>query len=128
MRRSAIVVSVFFLALISAASAAPAVHPRLVYRVDRVSAFVDGKQLAIAVSGAVASGGYSHPRLKAKPARRGSHILLVQFLADPPPANRTFVQELLPIAAEMRMPAPRMDVAAITVSSQSNEITSEVRR
>lgn len=128
MRRRAIVVAGFSLVLLCATSAAPAVRARLVYRVDRVSAVVENQRLVIAASGAVSSGGYSHLRLRLKPGSRVAHVLILQFLADPPPPNRLFVQELLPVSAQTTTVAPRGSVAAVAVASQSNEITSEIRR
>jgi hypothetical protein len=127
MRWGAFLVAGLCLAIISDTCAAGAPRSRLVYRIDRVSAAVQDKKLVINVSGAVSSGGWRHPRLRAKPSAPEASVLEMELYADPPPAKRVVVQELLPISTELKTGLPKYGTVAVSVSSETNEITTQIR-
>jgi hypothetical protein len=128
MRRGALLVVSALAALGCGLHSAVAARPHLVFRIDKVSAMVEGGTLTIDASGAVQSGGWSHPRLRTKPSAPETPVLQVEFVADPPPPKRIVINALLPIKAEFRGPFPKNSTVAITVGSQTNEITTQIRR
>src|SRR5579871_1946790 len=99
-----------------------------IFRVDRVSASIVQNRLVVEASGAVSSGGWSHPRLRAKPSAPEAAILTLDFITDPPSSKRVVIQELLPVSATIRLPLPKYGTVAVSVVSQSNTITTEIRR
>jgi hypothetical protein len=127
MRRGAILVGSLTLALALSAPAVARPRSQLVYRIDSVSAaIVDGK-LVVDVNGAVNSGGWKKPRLRAKPSAPEAHVLQMEFLADPPSAKRVVIQELLPVHVETKLPLPKYGTVAVSAISQTNEIAAEIR-
>lgn len=126
MRWGVILVAGIILALDARAIAAP--HAHLADRVDRVSAAVEDGKLVIDVNGAVSSGGWTHPRLRLKPSAPEAHIIALALLADPPPPRRVVLQALLPVDAEIKLAAPRSNIVGVSVTSQTNEITTQIRR
>ena len=102
-------------------------HSRLVYRIDRVSAVIVDKKLVVDVSGAVRSGGWHHPRLRAKASAPEADALEMEFYADPPASKRVVIQELLPISTELKAGLPKYGTVAVSVSSETNEITTQIR-
>ena len=126
--RGALLVASALAALGCGLHSAIAARPHLIFRIDKVSAMVDGSTLTIDASGAVQSGGWSRPRLRTKPSAPETPVLWVEFVADPPPPKRIVINELLPIKAELRAPLPKYGTVAITVGSQTNEITTQIRR
>jgi len=127
MRWGAFLVAGLCLAIISDTCAAGAPRSRLVYRIDRVSARVQNHKLVVNVSGAVRSGGWRRPRLRAKASVPEAHILEMEFYADPPPPKRVVIEELLPISTEVRTILPKYGTIAVSVSSETNEITTQIR-
>jgi hypothetical protein len=127
MRRGAFLIAGVCLVLMSGERAVGASHARLVYRIDRVSAAVENKKLVVNVSGAVRSGGWRHPRLRAKASPPEAHILEMEFYADPPPSKKVVINELLPISTELRTGLPKYGAIAVSVSSETNEITTQIR-
>jgi hypothetical protein len=128
MRRGALAISIALFALISGASTSAAAHPRLVYRVDKVSAAVDGAKLVIDASGAVASGGWTHPRLRCKASPSEAHILELELVADPPSPKKMVIETLLPVRVELRTSLPHCGTVAVSVISQTNQIAAQIRR
>jgi len=128
MRRGALLAASALVLVGCGLHSASAARPRLVFRIDKISAMVDGSTLTIDASGAVQSGGWSRPRLRAKPSAPEAPVLQVEFVADPPSPKRIVINELLPIRAEFRGPLPKYGTVAVTVGSQTNEITTQIRR
>jgi len=127
MRRGVFLIAGLCLALACDVRAASTPRYRLIYRVDRASAYIQNNKLIVDVSGAVSSGGWRHPRLRVKPSPPEAAILQMEFVADPPPPKRVFVQELLPIITELKTGLPKYETVAVSVSSQTNEITTQIR-
>jgi hypothetical protein len=128
MRRGAILFAGFMFAFAFDARAIAAPHARLANRVDRVSAAVEGGKLVIEVNGAVSSGGWTHPRLRLKPSAPEAHIIALTLQADPPPPHRVVLQALLPVDAEIKLTVPKNGIVGVSVTSQTNEITTQIRR
>jgi hypothetical protein len=51
----------------------------------------------------------------------------MEFYAEPPPPKHVVIQELLPISAELRMGLPKYGTVAVSVSSETNEIATQIR-
>lgn len=129
MHQAAILGTGFAFALFALASdAAAASHFRDIYRVDRVSAYVEKNRLVVEASGAVNSGGWSHPRLRVKPSAPEAHVLEMDFIADPPSPKRVVIQQTLPIATRLTAGLPKYGTFAVSIASQTNTITTEIRR
>jgi hypothetical protein len=127
MRRGVFLVAGLCLVLACDVRAANPTRNRLVYRVDRVSAAVQNNKLVVDVSGAVSSGGWRRPRLRVKPSAPEAAIFQMEFIADPPPPKRVVIQELLPVTTELKTGLPKYGTVAVSVSSQTNEITTQIR-
>jgi hypothetical protein len=128
MRRGAHLIAGAILASVSTLHSAEAAHARLLFRVDKVSAIIQGTTLTIDAIGAVTTGGWGRPRLRVKPSAPEAHIVEVEFLADPPPAKKTVIEALLPMKAQLRTPIPRYGAVAVRILSQTNEITTQIQR
>lgn len=127
MRRGALLVASALAAFACMFSQANAAKQRLVFRIDKVTAVTEGTRLTVDASGAVQTGGWSHPRLRPKPSAPEAHVFQMEFLAEPPPPKRIVINELLPIKVEYRGPLPKYGTFAISVISQTNEITTQIR-
>ena len=127
MRWGAVLIAGVCLAIACDTCAVAAPRARLIYRIDRVSAAVQNNKLVVDVSGAVNSGGWRHPRLRAKASAPEAQVLEMEFYADPPPPKRAVVQELIPISTELRTGLPKYGTVAVSVSSETNEITTQIR-
>ena len=127
MRWGALFVAGFCLAIAYDARSTAAPRARLVYRIDRVSAVVQDKELVVSVNGAVRTGGWRHPRLRAKASAPEANVLEMEFYADPPPPRHVVVQALLPISTEIKTGLPKYGTVAVSVSSETNEITTQIR-
>ncbi len=127
MRLRALLGAAFALAFVMNSSGLAATRYRLVYRVDNVSAAIEGRKLVVRANGAVSSGGWRRPRLLLKPSRPEASILHMDLVADPPPANRVVVQELLPVHAQVTTALPKYGTVAVSVASQTNEVTAQIR-
>ncbi len=127
MHRGAFLVVALMFALALSAQTHARPRAQLVYRIDSVSAaIVDGK-LVVDVNGAVSSGGWKKPRLRAKPSAPEAHVLQMEFLAEPPSPKRVVIQELLPVHAQAKLPLPKYGTVAVSAISQTNEIAAEIR-
>ena len=127
MRRGAIAAASALAALLLCAQLAHASHAKLIYRVDKVSAVISGGKLIVDASGAVPSGGWTHPRLRLKASLPEAPVLHLDLLADPPPPKRVVIDVLLPVKAEIRTHLPRYGTVAVGVISQTNEVTTQIR-
>ena len=104
-------------------------HPpraQLVLKVDKVTAMIVKGKLVVTVDGAVASGGWQHPRLVAKPSRREAPVLVFSLVADPPPQNRVVLQELLPVKITLTRGLPHYGTVAVEIIARTNEITTQI--
>jgi hypothetical protein len=109
------------------ATAAPAA-PKLIYKIDTVSAKTVGKKLVVTATGAVNSGGWSAPLLRLKEVRVAeSDTEVIEFLATPPAADAVVVQALIPIAATATFALPPYAVVQVKVVAESNSVTSPIR-
>ena len=115
-------------ALATAASPAPAPRYRMIYRVDRVSAAIEDRKLVVHAEGAVNSGGWARTRLLIKPSPPEASVLHMDLVADPPSPKHVFIQELLPASADLKTVLPKYGTVAVSVASQTNELTAEIRR
>ncbi len=116
-------------ALALAAVTATAAHgdPKPVARVDTVTAGILNNRLVVSASGAVASGGWTQPRLHLEPRQPGSDTDVITFLATPPLADAVVIQALLPIVTTAVFPLPRTGTVQVKVVSESNAVTAPIR-
>ncbi len=109
-----------------AAEKLPAVQPRQVARIDSVIATASGGKVTIQARGAVDSGGWKEAKLRPlKPGANDAHTIVLEFVANPPPAGHAVVEGLLPITANtvIRM---RRGIVSVRATSGSNEITTQI--
>ena len=128
MHRGLVLVACFALALSAPPLSAATKRLHTIYRVDRVSASVENDRVLVVASGAVNSGGWSHARLHMKPSVSEADVLEMDFVADPPSTRRVVIEEVLPVSATLRLPLPKRALVAVSVTSQTNTITTEIRR
>ena len=108
------------------ASAAPA-GQRLIYKIDKVTAAIVGKHLVVSASGAVATGGWTNPRLHLiLPHKAETPSETIQFLATPPLEDAVVIQALLPIQTTATFPLPHYAVTQVTVVGETNSVTAPV--
>ena len=103
-----------------AASPALAADKR-VFRIDSLMATQKDGVITVQAKGAVQSGGWAKPRLHMIHA--DGHVLVVEFLATPPPPGMTVIEALVPVAAVAQIKA---HAASVHVMADENEITSQV--
>lgn len=118
--------SALFVPALLASGPVHAAVPPLVYRVDTVSATITDRHLVVTASGAVTTGGWQHPRLRALHARREAPVLVFDFVADPPRPKKVVIQALLPVRATLKTELPHHGVVAVEIVTHSNEITTQV--
>lgn len=97
---------------------------KLVYKTDSVIATISHGRIAITVKGAVPTGGWKKPRLKLARSPDPKTVV-VDFVAQPPPANAVVLQALLPVAASLTVPL-RRKVVAVKVVADANEMTTQI--
>jgi hypothetical protein len=125
MRSTAIAAIVFALAAVTATAAAAA--PRLVYRVDKVTAAIVRGRLVVSVNGAVSSGGWTAPRLHLRELTAAEvNTETVEFLATPPPPDTVVIQALLPMTTTAVFPLPRYAVTQVKVESENNAVIAQI--
>jgi hypothetical protein len=125
MRRGAALIALVATMFAFGAQAKPPA-PQLVFRIDRVTATIVHRKLVIEVSGAVPSGGWAHPRLRAKPTLPEAHFMVMEFVANPPPPKHVVIQALLPVKAKMQVGLPRYAVTAVKVIARTNAVMTEI--
>ena len=125
MRSGAALLAVF-LALTATNGMARPAAPQLVYRVDTVTAEIVKRKLVIDTSGAVQSGGWLHPRLRAKHSPREAPVLVLEFVADPPKPKKVVIEALLPVKTRLVTGLPHYGTVAVEIVSHSNEITTQI--
>jgi len=94
-----------------------------VWRVDSVVATQAGGTVVVEVKGAVQSGGWNRPRLKA--SHGDAHTLVVEFVAQAPSPSAVVIDGLLPVTAKITINAAH---GAVTVRAlgQANEVTAQI--
>ncbi len=125
MRSGAALLAVF-LALIATNGMARPAAPQLVYRVDTVTAVIENRKLVVDANGAVQSGGWLHPRLRAKHSPREAPVLVLEFVADPPRPKQVVIEALLPVKVHLATGLPHYGTVAVEIVSRSNEITTQI--
>ncbi|HJW41021.1 MAG TPA: hypothetical protein VJ476_07310 [Rhizomicrobium sp.] len=127
MRRSAI--AAFALALAAATASVADAAPKLVLRVDKVSAVIVRDHLVVSATGAVRSGGWSMPRLHLKEFHiPESDTEVIEFLASPPAPGAVVIQALLPVTATAVFPLPHYATVQVKVVSETNSVVAPVGR
>ena len=114
--------SALALLLLTALPALAAPEKR-VWRVDSVIATQAGGTVVVEVKGAVQSGGWSRPRLKA--GHGDARTLVVEFLAQPPSPGTVVIEGLLPVTARITINAAHGAVA-VKALGQANEVTAQI--
>ena len=121
--RSAIFLTALLLA--PAAHANPAAE-RPVSRVDSLTATEKNDRLTIEAQGAVMGGGWKHPALRLARQSGDAHILVVEFVAEPPEPNDAVIPGLLPVTASLVIKAPRKGLVSVRAVASDNEIISQI--
>ena len=100
-----------------------------VSRIDSLMATEKDGRVTVQAKGAVMGGGWKHAALK--PAKSASsadaHVLVLDFVADPPDANQALIPGLLPVTAAVTLKARKGTVSVRAVSA-SNEVTTQILR
>lgn len=108
---------------------AAAARAQLIYKVDHVTASIQGRKLIVTASGAVNSGGWENPKLHIKEIRiPESAALDIEFLATPPPKDAVVIQALLPVNATLTAPLPPYGTTEVKVEAQSNSVTAPISK
>lgn len=98
-----------------------------VSRIDSLIASEDKGRLSIQVKGAVMGGGWKHAALKlvnsSNPA--DAHVLVLDFMAEPPEPTEAVIPGLLPVSAAISLKS-RKGLVSVRVVSGSNEITTQI--
>lgn len=107
-----------------AASSACAASPKLVYRIDSVTATIVNNRLVIDATGAVRSGGWAKPTLRLhEVAVPEARTLDVDFVATPPRHRAVVVQAILPVSTKLKTHLPHYGVAEVKIVSETNSVT-----
>ena len=119
---------VFFLIALATgvAVAAPA---KLVYRIDRVTGTIAHDSLVIVARGAVSTGGWKRPTLRAhEGSARDTTTLEVEFVATPPRHRAAVAHAILPVSARLATRLPHAGVVQVKIVSQTNSVTVPISR
>jgi len=108
-----------------ALASGPACAQSLVYRVDKATAVLDGRDLLVHVKGAARTGGWEHPHLVVHGAADGKH-LEIHFVATPPQDASAVVQSEVPVNVSLKTRAPGKGVSAVKVVSATNAVTARI--
>jgi hypothetical protein len=125
MRRLIVAPVIFVLAAATATAVSAA--SQLIYRVDSVTAKSLNGHLVVTASGAVSSGGWTHPRLHLTPHAAEAPEEVIEFQASPPLGNSVVIQALLPITTTAVFPLPHYGTVRVKVTAQSNAITAPIQ-
>jgi len=100
-----------------------------VSRIDGLIATEKGGRLTVQAKGAVPGGGWKHAALKpSKSTAPGdAHVLVLDFVAEPPQPGEAVIPGLLPVTAGITLKARKGTVSVRAVSA-SNEVTTEILR
>ncbi len=94
-----------------------------IYKIDSLIATQKNGVLSLQAKGAVQSGGWKNARLHLLHSDR--NVVTVEFIAAPPPAGMTVIEVLVPIHAEVHIPA-RRHLVSVRAVAEANEVTSQV--
>jgi hypothetical protein len=112
---------------LAAIPAAQAEKP--VSRIDSLIATEKDGRLTVQAKGAVMGGGWKHAALK--PARStapaDAHVLILNFVAEPPDPGQAVIPGLLPVSAAISLKA-RKGIVSVRAVSASNEVTTQILR
>lgn len=101
--------------------------PVPVLRVDNVTlADAPKHRLIITVKGAVRSGGWSKPDLRA--GKRDGDTLVFDLVAMPPPKNATFIEAVMPVQASETIAMPQQSITQIKIVSEMNSTVLPINR
>ena len=108
-------------------SAPEAPSATFVARIDGLIATEKDGLLNVQAKGAVTGGGWKHAALKPtkSTAPGDAHVLVLDFVAEPPEPTRAVIPGLLPVAAAVTVKA-RKGLVSVRVVSGSNDITSQI--
>jgi len=120
LRRTILVPAIF--ALAAATATAAQAEPKLIYKVDKVTAAIIRNRLVVNASGAVNSGGWTLPRLHLLPHKPEADTEVIEFQAMPPLADAVVIQALLPISTTAVFPLPHYGVTQIKVVGETNAV------
>jgi len=113
-----------FAAVLATAPAFAASHKATsqepVYKVDSVTATTDEGRLVVTAHGAVRSGGWTSPHLRAK-LSKDMHVMTFEFVAVPPPPDAAVIQSLVPVEAKTIAPLPGPRISEIRIDGESND-------
>ncbi|HKD46370.1 MAG TPA: hypothetical protein VKB67_01670 [Rhizomicrobium sp.] len=100
---------------------------QLVSRVDSVIATEKGGRLTVQAKGAVTSGGWKRAALKPVKSvtAADAHVLVLNFVAEPPQPTDAVIPGLLPVAAAISLKT-RKGIVSVRAVSGSNEITTQI--
>jgi hypothetical protein len=101
----------------------------MVLKADNVTVTVTPKhRLVIIATGAVRSGGWSNPQLRA--AKRGDdpYTLVFDLVATPPPANAIVIEAIMPVQASETIAMPPSSITQIKVDSETGSATATIDR
>jgi len=98
-----------------------------VARIDSLMATEKDGRLTIQAKGAVNGGGWRHAALKpAKATGPGdAHVLVLDFVAEPPEPTQAVIPGLLPVAAAITLKA-RKGLVSVRAVSGANDITTQI--
>jgi hypothetical protein len=114
-------------ALAAATATAACAAPKLIYKVDKVTATTVHNRLVVTATGAVNSGGWTSPRLHLKEFHiPESDTEVIEFLATPPGGSEVVIQALLPVSVTEKFPLPHYGTVQVKVVAESNSVTAPV--
>jgi hypothetical protein len=94
-----------------------------VLRIDSLLASEKHGTITVEAKGAVATGGWSRPRLHV--LHYDGRTVTMEFIANPPPPEMTVIEGLVPVTASAQI---KGRTASVRVMAEQNEITSQVLR
>ncbi len=121
---SRLLIVTFLLAAAAPALAAASTDKR-VYKVDSVIATAKPKSRVVEIQakGAVQTGGWRKARLPL--LRNDGKTLTLEFLAAPPPAEMTVIDQLVPVKATAEIHT-RHRITSVHVIADANEVTAQI--
>jgi len=100
-----------------------------VLKADSVTLTVTPKhRLIITAKGAVRSGGWSNPQLRAAKRSDDPHTLVFDLVAMPPPKNAMVIEAIMPVHASETIVMPPLSITQIKVDSETSSATATINR
>jgi hypothetical protein len=125
MRLNVLTAAVFALAAATATAANAA--PKIIYKVDKVTAAIIRGHLVVSASGAVDTGGWFNPRLHLKdPHAAEGDTAVIEFQATPPHPSTFVIQALLPLSTTAVFPLPHAGTTQVRVEAENNSISAPI--